>query len=451
MTRFSVRQILLVILALAFGFAIWRLPKGSWIDVPLAALSFFFALSLCRHAAATRRLLAAHCDLPRDQRWGGRLLFAGLLGTAGTLLVAWVFRFLAASESSLVDRNVDVVGNVFIGDVRQSTLPLNLAVLAMLVATGLLPWQFARATRRPLRQKLYGLLAAAGTLVLILAFWAERLLVLFLVYLAISGVEATWPPSWLPPDIHLDSSVRIHYFAVGSLAGLPLLVANVALVAVTVWLWRKPGLRWMLTILLSMGLAAQCWVAWWIGAKGLRQLSPELQESVDIPSVSVMLVVSLMVVLAVAAFTWRLLAKAPPPEDRCRMGQRTQYFHENWLGGLLLGLGASAQIAYGLMSVLLRYEKSLRRSLPIDFETIYYLLTSEPAQIISIAAVIGGFALSCSRWQRRNEPVVDALPCVSATQFALITLGNLILVVTSAPIIAAVSFSYWFLRFGYWK
>ncbi len=443
MPRFSLRQILLAIVGLAIGFSIWRLPKGSWIDVPLATLSFFFVLSLWGHAAATRRLLGAHRDLRREQRWGGTLLIVELLGTAGTLIVAWGFRYLAAAELSLVDPK-----DAFLDFVRQSTLPLNLAVLGMLVATGLTPWQFESATPRPVREKLYGFLAAAGTLALILAFWTERLLIWFLVYLGIAGVEAAWPPSWLPPDIHFNNTVRIHRFTFGSLAGLPLVIANVVLIAGIVNCWNQSRLRWMLAIVLSFGLAAQSWVAWWIGVKGLRQLSPAFQDAVEVPPAAVVFVVGLMVLLAVATFTWRLMAKAPAIDNARRVGERAPFLHEDWVGSLLLGLAATAQTAFGVINVVSASNSLWGGRVPINLESIFYFLTSEPAQIISIAAAIGGFALAWSRWRRRNEPIVDTLPCIAPAQFGLTALGILILVVTSAPIIAAVSFSYWFIRTG---
>ena len=441
MPRFSLRQILLAIVALAIGFSIWRLPKGSWVDVPLAALSFVFVLSLCRHAAATRRLLAAHRDLPTDQRWGGRLLIVELLGTAITLIVAWAFRYLAAAQLSLIDPK-----DAFLDFVQRSMLPLNLAVLAMLVATGLEPWQSESATLRLVRQKLYGLLAAAGTLVVILAYWADQLKIWFLVYLAISNVEGAWPPSWLPPDIPFSTAVRIHRFTVGSLAGLALVIANVVLIAGIVKCWEKPRLRWTLAIGLAVGLAAQGWVAAWIGVNGLRQLSPQFQEAIDVPA-AVMIVVAWMILLASCAFTWRELGTAPASAHSQPVRERQSFFHESWLGSLLLGFAAATQAVYATISLVSAWTRSGLK-VSINPELIVYALKSEPAQIISIAAAIGGFALAVSRWRRRNDLIIDTLPCIAPAQLGLTMLGILILVVTSAPIIAAVSFSYWFIRTG---
>jgi hypothetical protein len=441
MPRFSLGQIFVALVAVGIGLSICRLPKGNWVDLPLATLSFYFVLSLGRHAAATRRLLVEQPALPRQQRWGGRLLIAELLGGAMALIVALVFCYLAAAEFVLMWPK-----DTFLDLVQLPTLPRDLAVLAMLVAIGLQSWRSARAKAPSTRQKLYGGLAAGGTLIVATAYWADRMVIWFLVYLAISGVEMSRPPAWLPQEIDANNVVRIHHFALGSLGGFLLVVGNSLLIGSLVKWWHKPRGRWMLTISLAAGLAAECWCARWIGVHGVRQLSPSFQEALRVPPFAAIIVVATMIVLAVAAFSWRTLAMAAPVDNSSQVPERAWYFHENWLGGLSLGLVAMASAVNTLIS-----EQIASARAPFSTRTIWltfvYGETLYPGQLICLAAAIGGFALAWLRWRRRRESVCNVLPCIDPALFAVSMSGLSVFLVVSAPILAAASFSCWFVFF----
>ncbi len=440
MPRFSLRQIFFAVTAFSGGFAIWRLPKASWGDIPLVALSLYFVVSLSRHAAATRRVLIEQDELPREQRWGCKLLIAGLIGTAAALILALVFTYLAAAELLLTTPKDN-----WLDYVRFPALPRDLAILAMLVATGLGSWQHSPAKETPGRKKVYEIVAAGCTLVVVIAYWMDRMVTWFLVYLALSGVEAAQPPRWLPPEINVDTAVRIHRFTLVSFAGLPLAVANLLLVGGLVKWWRKPRLRSMLAICLAAGLAAECWLARWIGVEGMRQLSPPFQEAMHVPPLAAIIIVAAMILLAVGAFSWRSLGKSQPAGHSVHGAQRTVFFHENWTGSLLLGMVAILTIAISFIDWVIKWHASPFWS---SFQTIAYGLTERPAQLLWLAAAIGGFGLAWLRWKRRKVPVADVLPCVDPALFAATMLGLSILVVAATPIVAAVSFSLWFLRLG---
>ncbi len=258
--KFSLRQIFGALVAVGIGLSICRLPHGNWVDIPLAALGFYFVLSLVGHAAATRQLLVAQPALPRMQRWGGRLLTAELLGAA----MALTFSYLAAAELALISPTEN-----FLDYVGFQTLPRDLAALAMLVAIGLRPWQDVTGNPASSMQKIYRALAAGGTLIVAIAYWADRMLIWFLLYLAVAGVEVAQPPAWLPPDINQNAMVRIHHFELASLGGLLLEVGNALLIGGLVKCWYRPITRRVLTISLSSGLVAECWCARWIGVYGV--------------------------------------------------------------------------------------------------------------------------------------------------------------------------------------
>ena len=59
MPQFSLGNLFVATAGLAAGFAIWRLPKGNWTDVPIYFLSFYFAASIARRAVDLRRFICA--------------------------------------------------------------------------------------------------------------------------------------------------------------------------------------------------------------------------------------------------------------------------------------------------------------------------------------------------------------------------------------------------------
>jgi hypothetical protein len=442
MPRFSLRQIFLVVFALAIGFSIWRLPKGDWVDIPLAALGCYFVLSLCRHAAATRRMLIEQPALSLPQRWGGRILVVELLGAATALVVALVFRYLAAAEIlRVVSKNDDF------GYIQTQTLPQDLAALAMLVATGLGSWQNLPAKAAPWRQRLYAAVGMGGMLIGIVAYWADRMLIWFLVYLALSGVEAAWPPRLLPPEMNVSSAVRAHRFALGSFTGLSLVIVNLLLIASLVWWWNKPRVRSMLVISLAAGLLGECWVAHWIGVQGLRQLSPPFQEAVQVPSLAALALVASMTLLAVGAFWWRTLAKQASLDHALVMPERMLFFHEHWLGSILLGVVAIFHLVGTLIGNVIATLNSPMSRATFDWQWFVFNVTNYPTELIWLAATIGGFGQAWFRWQRKTESLGGTLPSINPAQFTAAMLALLIVVVASAPIVAAVSFSYWFVEF----
>ena len=182
MPRFSLREILVAVLALAVGLSIWRTPQGDWIDIPLATLSFYFVRSLLQQVVATWRILHDDQSLPREQRWGGRLLLAGLMGLAVILVAAWSIRFLVANEQlSMPPRD-----NGF-NSVRLPLLPRDLAMLAMLAATGLSYRRTETAPPVRTRQTVFAIIALANVPVGLMAYEADRTFIPFLVYLAVNS------------------------------------------------------------------------------------------------------------------------------------------------------------------------------------------------------------------------------------------------------------------------
>jgi len=65
-----------------------------------------------------------------------------------------------------------------------------------------------------------------------------------------------------------------------------------------------------------------------------------------------------------------------------------------------------------------------------------------------VAAAIGGFALAWLRWRAKGDPIGDSLPSVNPLQLAVTFCALAVSIIAAAPILAAASFSYWFIRYG---
>ena len=441
MPRFSLREILIAVLALAVGLSIWRTPQGDWIDIPLAALSFYFVRSLLQQAAATWRMLHDDQSLPIEQRWGGRLLLAGLMGLAIILVAAWFIRFQFATEPVLT-----AYRNVFYDSVQRPLLPRDLAILTMLAATGISHRRTVPARAVRLRQTVYVALAAAVVLAGLMAYEADRTFITFLIYLAVTGIELYQPPRLMPPEFNVSNSVRVHRFTQASFAGLALLMLNLLLIVGLAKWWNQQRWRWVLLLLLAGGLAAETWFSGQIVFRGVRPLSPAMADGIVISPVAI-IVVALMILVAATAVLWSSHLQPISRDQSIGTEQRYCFFHESWFGSLLLGICAAT-------AVIGQWINDFREVLPIykskslDFQLMVNILTLHPATGIGLAAAIGGLALAWIRRRRRGELIADVLPQINPASFIVTLLSLMVAVIVGAPILAAASFSYWFVRFG---
>jgi hypothetical protein len=275
------------------------------------------------------------------------------------------------------------------------------------------------------------------------------MLVPFLVYIAICGVEAAQRGQLLPPEMNVNAAVRVHRFALAGFAGLTLAIGNLLLVGGLVKSWARPDWRWASILFLCTGLAAECWIARWIAVDGLRQLSSPFHEAIQAP-LAAMITVASMFVLAVGAFCWRALAKSEQVDGSSVIPRRAPFFHESWLAGLLLGVIAIATTLSTFIGNVTPLMNLPFASRTLDFETIVYGLTYRPAQFIWLAAAIGGFGQAWFAWPRRKELFDDRLPSVEPALLATTIVSLLIAIVAGAPLLAAACFSYWFVRLGLW-
>ena len=330
MAQFSLGNIFVAIAGLAAGLAIWRLPKGDWTDVPIFILSLYFAASLGRAAVRTGRFIA-HPALSQGQRWGECFKAIGMLGLATLLFGCWGLRYLAAD--GLILNPPDRMG---IDYVIREKLPNDLAVLTMLAAMGVSGGFERRAATVLRRQYFNSSIAVVAIAIVVVAYWIDRMLIPYLIYLAVSGIARSQPARLLPPDRNIRDAVWNQQFAVVTSIAALVVVLNLVIIWAIVRGWNQRRRRSSLQLLFALSLAAQVGCVAWIYSKGLWHLSPEMAESIHAPSPDSFGIAVAIVFVAAAAFAWRASATILQAEQT--LVARPPDFHESWVAGLLLGL-----------------------------------------------------------------------------------------------------------------
>jgi hypothetical protein len=418
--QFTLRDVLVAVAVCAVALSIWRLPGGDWFDIPCSMLSGYFAISLAGHAVA---VLQARTSSENHSQRAGATAYAIILSTIALILVAGLLlRSLAAAGVILTAKRDPMIDFVTL-----PTLPRGLQILALVAALGIGSPSVARPDSR--RERLYVAIAVCGALVCLIRF----LFAPFLVYLAVSGVELAERPRLLSPEQNLSTQIRLHDFVFNSLVGFGVVALNLAAFAGLAKNWRRPAIRFGLLALLTLGLAAEVFLAWQISGPSLHRLSPDLAESVRAPA-SAFVACALLVLVAAAAFCWRGLVRWSVSSDSDALARRAMFFHETWFAALAVGvIGASDMVIVNSTNWL------PTPTAPTIWQLV--ALTSRPLNFLWLAAAIAGFTLAYVRW--RTEAPRNLLPEIEIGRFATLSVCLAILPLAAAPILIAFCFSVW--------
>jgi hypothetical protein len=434
MPQFSLLRIFVATAGLAAGFAIWRLPKGNWTDVLIYAVGFYYAASFAQKAVAVDRYVVSHPTIPREERYGMRFTALGMLGVAVLLLGCWCLRYLAADE--LILKPPD---RTFIEYVAHETLPNDLAVLTMLVAASFTLRSAANPKVTRWWKRAFGVAAVLGGALAALVYWDDRLLVTYLVYLAITGIIRAQPARLLPPERNVPDSVWANQFAIASLIGACVVATNVLLLWAIARYWNRPRVRWPLLGFLTLSVGAQGTFSVWLYGKGVWQLSPEMAESMHWPPWQSLSLVIALALVAASAVAWRVSSRFA--ENQLTYAAGRQFFHETWMGSLLLGLVLLAVLVIGQIKLIVATANLLR--IGLNWDSIAYGLFFYPAQLIYWAAGIGAFAICWLKWRQQSDCQTTAIQLVEPAKFGVFMLAITCVLVLSAPIVAALAFSFW--------
>ena len=156
------------------------------------------------------------------------------------------------------------------------------------------------------------------------------------------------------------------------------------------------------------------------------------------PWQSLSLVIALALVAA-SAVAWRVSSRFA--ENQLTYAAGRQFFHETWMGSLLLGLVLLAVLVIGQIKLIVATANLLRTGL--NWDSIAYGLFFYPAQLIYWAAGIGAFAICWLKWRQQSDCQTTAIQLVEPAKFGVFMLAITCVLVLSAPIVAALAFSFW--------
>ena len=424
--KFTLRQILLAIVTIAAGCAIARLPQGRLVDVPFVALSCFLTVSLTLGAGQLLRMTSGPSTSIDDGRMGGRLFAGSLLATAAMLLLTLALQFAAAAQA-MFQTPEDVFSLFFL---EQHLLPSDLAMLA--ITTALLLGQWRRYASRvvPRRQKLFDALAIACTPIVVIAYLWGNLIVWVLIYYALRGVDlAATSVNFPVPQI--DSTRGAAVFARGSCAGLPLIGMHLILLAGVVRRWCDPWWRKVLLVALALTVIGEGCLLWWLAGPGLEKLTPYYRQSILVPPWPFVTVGLAILFLGSLMLTWRTLSGTSILIDPTSSESPVCWFYEHWSSSLAVAGVALLGIVTFAAKFVLKYGV-------LNFA---YAAVQYPTNFIWVAALLAGLGTFWERFRSRREPLQQALPRVSLAQFAVTFAGLATLLLASAPILAAFTFS----------
>ncbi len=415
---------------IAVGLAAARLSWAGWHEGVLAAVLCWFLIGL---APQILDLRAALRRTPGEDSW---LRFAARLAIAWRVVAMALIIGYCVFETFRREGWIALPRQTFeIFDERRQLCDLTFyfaIVLILASAPQLAPRQSTGSVGRKLVAAVSWLLAAG----LCLLVWTNWPFIVFLVHLAITGIENNFPLKFANPDIDLNLVARSQRFAVHSLPA-------VSLVPLNLWLVRRlarnwPGgrrRRYLDAVGILFGIAAAASYGVWLKAVGLPQFSPHLAANTASSMLSICLYAAPLLLVASGAASYRLITSSPDslqaPMLRWRREPR-RYYHERRL------TMATAAVAIG---------GNLTKNLTeggIDWQTGLQYLFDFPENYLQLAA----FWLACCgviRGWRKVDATAPGLIALSPWRFFTVWPAMFAALVTAIPLLAWFSFTFWIL------
>jgi hypothetical protein len=431
-TQFTLLQILLLTAGFAVGLAIWRLPKSTPTDVPLALISSAFAWSLAHKAVTEKRRLAVNRRLSGPQRAGCWLQVMLLSGLSVTFIFGLCLLALAAN--GIIYKTPK---DIFIPLVKEF-LPGDVLAVAMIVSLIIGNRSATIVQASAGRNRLYSVFNAAGSWLAIWLFAVWSIIVPMLVCIAVMGIELSSSPRFFPEDLDQNIAIRIQRFTTISILGGIIALSNMVLISVLRQSDFSKRKRWLCLVALIVGLMIQLLVANEITNRSIQQLAPPMAEGRWWPTTELLLTVGVLILLVSLPIAWRSSISHSPLNEDATEHSRPRFFHEQWPAAMLvalLGVGIYVQRAVDIELGAFTYN---------IYEEALTLLFGWPSQLILMAMVVAGMMQFWTRWRNRFATVTDLPVAVNLPKLIVLTLAVSAFLTTAGPIFAAMGLSFWF-------
>lgn len=428
--HFSLRGLMMVVFVVAVGLTTWRQPWAEWYEAVLAAALCGLLLGLAHQILDLCIALKRSPGLTTELRFAGWLAVAWRFFAMALIIAYCVFEasrregwiVLARQSSGLFDERTALCDLTF--------------YFAIVLVLASAPQLAHRPSNDSMGRRLIeaaSWLLAAGVCLLVWSNWQS---IVFLVHIAIAGIESRFPLKFANPDIDLDLVARSQRFAVHSLLAASLVGVNLWLVKRLAAAWPK-GMRCRLlyagSVSIGLGAAATCCV--WLQSGELPQFSPYLAENPDSGLSSVFLYSAPLLLLASGAAGYRLidsLSKSNPSLSLDWRREPRRYYHERGLT-----MGALLVAAVGALA---KYCSAAGG----NWRFALHLALGVPESYLQLAMIWVALCGLIRGW-RNPSTSSPRLAALSPWQFTAVWAAMFATLITAIPLLAWLSFSFWIL------
>ena len=423
-----------IVFGLALGLAAMRQPRVEWYEGLLVSAIYWIILGLAKQIVDLRLALRGTPALSADLRTGGRFAIAWRL-IAIALLVGYGTLEALRRQGLLMLPKVE--GPII--DVGQALLNLQFYFALIMVMAS------APSRAKPVLEDapLDRLLKAASwipALGLCLFAWSRGWMhIVYLVHLAISGIEKSFLLRFGNPNIALDLAARAQWFVIHVGLAALLVPLNMGLTRRLARTWSLAGrIPWNVVACLSMSLAAATGYVAWFYSFGLAQFSPQFAESPTPVPFSVWSAAGLLLVLVSGAVSYRLVMSASVRQQTAALHWRREawrYDHERGWTMFVLVVALGGKIAAAFHA-----GWSTTWQVTLDF-----FLTWQPENYVIVAAFWLAVCALFQGFRRGRESTDIGQPPLVHSQFAAVWLASLLTFSLSLPVLAWFCFSLWLL------
>ncbi|HET6879434.1 MAG TPA: hypothetical protein VFI31_04745 [Pirellulales bacterium] len=424
--HFSLRGLMIGIFGIAAGLTEVRHDIASWTDGLFVALATWGAVAIGEQACDLWRHFRRNRSLSTAQRGGVRWAMLWRLTAIALLAVGFALRRLqTAGIIALVDQSD---GFQATGKSLRAAL-FDLLLLLMAARPAMLP----ASTKAP--RKWFKLASLAAASLLALLIWWEKFSIMYLVHVAIEGIESTAPVRFLTSRTGVSFAARYPPFIWGSLAGT--VACTLAILPAS----KLPALsrrRFALAVaMLCLSLLAGYASDVWLATSGFRRASPYMHGALMPHSAHVWIAATLVVAVltGTSACRWSAVAweDSRPTNDDWRQGRR--YLHEGFFWTVMLAVAAGSRIVHLLMA---SYQWSFGG--PWYHAAYYMLMWPDGLLAISLSLVacyriVGHF--------RRETTLPRGIAALDPARFAIVWCALLVAAPAAIVALAAFSFALW--------
>ena len=440
--RFQISELLYVTTAIAAGCGVAQLRSLSW---PFGALVTATILSIpliVRESLALHRAARSRTTISRDERFELRFLAWSRVVALAIFVAAVAWHVLEAAELISPIANDDSFDLHDPGPRGRSAL-LYLSLLVCITSPTLLaPLRRSNVWKLIIELAAFAAAIALATIIL----WNETFIEA-LVYIAIRGVEQAEPAGAQPPGREIQFACT---FLAGTAASILLVILANRVIARS-WERRRLRMAFLFAAVAAGGTLA--WVAGWLTATVLPQLSPAMHETIGLGPVYRWFATAALIGLVSCAWTYLVIRRSRPRDELTIVP-----VPESRYGRVTVPAVAFVALSFaGLAAIYEAYQfvfrivpqKSGGMILTGDWRDLVWTLASTENLLPVAAWLMAGLLLSRAWRKRRESPSVMAYG-LPLGQLTVLLCCNVMLIPVAGFLAAWASFALWLTPWYRW-